>query len=70
MKIIKNLTTFIDSEQYNCEIYRNYKGEDFFFVKGQPVDMKVVFASETINGYLVVTEDDCGERMTWCCNEK
>lgn len=69
MKTIKNLTTLIDGKQYNCEIYRNSKGEDYFFVENQPVDMKVVFASETINGYLVVTEDD-GERMTWCCNEK
>lgn len=70
MKTIKNLTTLIDSKQYNCEIYRNCKGEDYFFVQDQPVDMKVVFASETINGYLVVAEDDCGERMSWCCYEK
>ena len=70
MKTIKNLTTFIDGKQYNCEIYRNGMDEDYFLVEDQPVDMKVVFASETINGYLVVTEDDCGERMTWCCYEK
>lgn len=70
MKTIKELTTLIDGKQYNCEIYRNSKGEDNFYVEDQPVDMKVVFASETINGYLVVTEDDYGERMTWCCCEK
>lgn len=70
MKTIMKLTTLIDGKEFNCEIYRNAKGEDIFFVEDQPVDMKAVFASETINGYLVVTEDDCGERMTWCCNEK
>lgn len=70
MKTLKNLTTFIDGKEHNCEIYRNRKDEDYFFVEDQPVDMKVVFASETINGYLVVTEDDSGERMSWCCLEK
>lgn len=70
MKTIKNLTTFIDGKQYDCEIYRNRDGEDYFFVEDQPVDMKVIFTSETINGYLVVTEDDGGARMSWCCFEK
>lgn len=70
MKTIKDLTTFIDGKEYNCEIYRTGNDEDYFFVEDQPVDMKVVFSSETINGYLVVTEDDGGERMAWCCLEK
>ena len=70
MKTIKELTTLIDGKQYNCEIYRSKDDNEYFFVEDQPADMKVVFASETINGYLVVVEDEYGERMTWCCYEK
>lgn len=69
MKTIKNLKTFIDGQEHNCEIYRSFNGNDYFFVKDAPVDMKVVFASDTVNGYLVVVEDDNGERSSWTCFE-
>lgn len=69
MKTIKNLTTFIDGKQYNCEIYRSTNGNEYFFIDGQPVDMKVIFCTETIDGYLVVTEDDYEQRMSWTCEE-
>lgn len=69
MKTIKTLTTYIDGIQYDCEIYHSPNGNDYFFVHGQPIDMKVLFQSETVNGYLVVAEDDNGERMAWTCEE-
>lgn len=69
MKTIKKLTTFVDDVQYDCEIYHSWDDNDYFFVHGQPVDAKVLFQSETINGYLVVTEDDNGERIAWTCEE-
>ena len=67
MKTIKELTTIIDGKQYNCEIYRNAKGDEYFTIDEQPVDMKVLFRSETIDGYLVVVEDDYEQRMSFSC---
>ena len=69
MKTIKLLTTKIDGATYMCEIYRNSLGEHYFFVNDQPVDMKVLFCSDTIDGYVVITEDDYEQRMVWECEE-
>ena len=69
MKTIKLLTTKINGVTYTCEIYRNRLGVDYFFVKDQPVDMKVLFCSDTIDGYVVITEDDYEQRMVWNCEE-
>lgn len=67
MKTILKLTTLIDGYEYNCEIYRNAKGDEYFTIDEHPVDMKVIFRTETIDGYLVVVEDDNGERMSCLC---
>lgn len=69
MKTIKLLTTKINGVTYTCEIYRNNLGEDYFFVNDQPVDMKVLFCSDTIDGYVVIAEDDYEQRMVWECEE-
>lgn len=67
MKTILNLTTLIDGQEYPCEIYCNHKNDEYFTINGQPVDMKVIFRSETIDGYLVVVEDDYEQRMSFSC---
>jgi hypothetical protein len=69
MKTIKLLTTKINGVNYEAEIYRNCHNDDYFFVNDQPVDMKVLFHSDTINGYIVIAEDDYGQRMVWECEE-
>jgi hypothetical protein len=67
MKTILNLTTLIDGKEYPCEIYCNYTAREYFTIDEQPVDMKVLFRTETIDGYLVVVEDDYGQRMSFSC---
>ena len=69
MKTIKNLTTFIDDKSYNCEVYHSLNGNDYFIIDDQPVDMKVLFHCDTLDGYIVITEDEDGQRMVWMCQE-
>lgn len=65
----KNLIIFIDSKLYNCEIYRNSNGNEYFRIEGQPVDAKIIFHCDTIGDYVVITEDDDKQRIAWMCQE-
>ena len=38
---------------------------EMMFIRDQPVDHRVIFKTKTIDGLLVVTEDDDGYRYSW-----
>lgn len=69
METIKTLKTLVNETYRDCLIYKSPNGNEYFFVEGEPIDEKVLFHSETISGYVVIIEDNNGERMLWICEE-
>lgn len=61
------MRTFINDQFYPCEFYMGGKNRniEMMFIHDQPVDHRVIFKTETIDGLLVVTEDDDGYRYSW-----
>ena len=69
MKTIKPLQTKVNGIIRECEIYKSFNGNEYFIVNDEPVDMKVLYHCDTINGYVVIVEDDYEQRMVWECEE-
>ena len=64
---MNNMQTLINNKYYNCTLYKSADETLRFYVEDQPVDMNVLFHSNTIDGYIIITEDDYNQRMVWRC---